>query len=182
MTTVALKNRLSPPLMFAFRFAHRQRDAKRDEDLRDASGERILSPRRSVARVAVTEKLLRDEVRADLEHLMNAIALEETVDLSRYPEVRTSILNYGFPDMVRRTLDEAEIAGVAKQIEQALACFEPRLVRNTIKVVRDDQADPAALQLCFIVQADLACEPVHVPVEFVADVESASGRIAISRL
>jgi type VI secretion system protein ImpF len=182
MATVALKNRMSPPLMFAFRFAHRERDAKRDEDLRDESGERILAPRRSAVQLAVTEKMLRDEVRSDLEQLMNTTALGASVDLSSVPEVRKSILNYGFPDMVRRTLDEAEVAATAKEIETALALYEPRLIKNTIKVQRDETADSAALQLRFIVQADLACNPVQVPVEFVADVESTSGKIAINRL
>jgi type VI secretion system protein ImpF len=36
------KNRLRPPLMFAFREAHRSKDAKVHLDLRDAGGERAF--------------------------------------------------------------------------------------------------------------------------------------------
>ena len=112
MSSVALKNRLGPPLMFAFRYAHRDKDSNRAEDLRDSEGERVIARRRNVALLAITEKMLRDEVKTDLEQLMNTIALELTLDLEDFPFVRKSILNYGFPDLARRTLEEASVAEI----------------------------------------------------------------------
>lgn len=182
MSSAAPKNRLSPPLMFAFRNAHEHKDAKRALDLRDKSGERVIAARRNVGRIAITEALLRKEVARDLEYLMNAIALESTLDLASAPEVRKSILNYGFPDLAHRTIDEFGVIEVAREIEDALARYEPRLVRRTIKVFRDDSVDKASLRLRFKVQADLTCNPVNVPVEFIADVECDSGKVLISRL
>jgi type VI secretion system protein ImpF len=38
------------------------------------------------------------------------------------------------------------------------------------------------LKIRFVVNADLACEPLNVPVEFVAEVELDSGKILINRL
>jgi type VI secretion system protein ImpF len=182
MSGVGLRNRLSPPLMFAFRFTHRQKDARRGVELREIDGESQATARRGRVQIAITEKMLREEVKSDLEHLMNTIALEASEDLASYPEVRKSILNYGIPDMARRTLDEAAIANITREIEDALRRYEPRLVKNSIKVARDESADALALKLRFVVHADLFCEPIHVPVEFVADVESGTGKIAISRL
>ena len=40
------KDRLSPPLMYAFRGAHEARDAKKKLDLRDEAGERVIANRR----------------------------------------------------------------------------------------------------------------------------------------
>jgi type VI secretion system protein ImpF len=178
----APRNRLSAPLMFAFRFANREKDARRNADVRQQDGERLVAARRGVFQVAITEKLLRDEVKLDLEQLMNTIAFEAGDDLSSFPEVRKSILNYGIPDMASRSLDEAAVNNLTREIEAALARYEPRLVKESIKVIRDNTADAVGLKLRFVVHADLFCEPVHVPVEFVADVEGGSGKIAISRL
>jgi type VI secretion system protein ImpF len=167
--------------MFAFRSAHEQKDARRALDLRDQSGERVIAARRISVRLAVTEPVLRKEVKQDLEQLMNTIALESTVDLSTFPEVGKSILNYGIPDIARRTIDEKGVADVAREIEQALARYEPRLVRNTIKVHRDENVDKASLKLRFAVHGDLSCNPINVPVEFVADLDYGTGKITLGR-
>ena len=55
-------------------------------------------------------------------------------------------------------------------------------MRNTVQVTRDHSVDAAELKVRFIVRADLFCEPLNVPIEFVADVEIDSGKIMISRL
>ena len=49
------KDRLSPPLMYAFRSAHAARDANKKIDLRDESGERVIAGRRSASRTPITE-------------------------------------------------------------------------------------------------------------------------------
>ena len=83
MADLVRKDRLSPPLMYAFRSAHEARDAKKKLDLRDESGERVIASRRTAARAAITEPTLRREVARDLDALMNTIALESTQDLRR---------------------------------------------------------------------------------------------------
>jgi type VI secretion system protein ImpF len=60
--------------------------------------------------------------------------------------------------------------------------YESRLIRNTIHVTRDNTVDAADLKVRFIVRADLFCEPVNVPIEFVAEVEVDTGKIMINRL
>ena len=52
------KDRLSPPLMFAFRSAHAARDANKKIDLRDEAGERVIAGRRSAGRAPITEFVL----------------------------------------------------------------------------------------------------------------------------
>ena len=69
MAVTSRKDRLSPPLMHAFRSAHAARDATKKIDLRDESGERIIAGRRSAGRSPITELQLRREVARDLELL-----------------------------------------------------------------------------------------------------------------
>jgi type VI secretion system protein ImpF len=176
------KDRLSPPLMHAFRSAHAARDARTRVDLRDADGERILASRRSMRRGAITEPVLRREVALDLEALMNTIALESSVDLAAFEHVRRSVLNFGLPDIVHRSIDEAGVGDIPGEIRSALMAHEPRLVPGSLAVSRDLTVDAKQLKLRFTVRADLVCDPVNVPVEFLADVELDTGKVVINRL
>jgi type VI secretion system protein ImpF len=182
MAALVRKERLSPPLMYAFRTAHEARDSTKKLDLRDESGERVIANRRTAARVAITEPTLRREVARDLDALLNTIAMESTEDLREFEHVRRSVLNFGFPDIAHRTIDELSLDDVKYEIANVLTSYEPRLVRDTVQVTRDHSVDAADLKVRFVVRADLFCEPLNVPVEFVADVEIDTGKIMITRL
>lgn len=182
MVGVKKKDRLSPPLMYAFRSAHEARDAKAKLDLRDEAGERIIAGRRMAARTAINEPTLRAEVARDLDALMNTIALESSEDLELFEHARRSILNFGLPDITHRTIDELGVEDVTGEIKAALIRHEPRLIPASIRISKDAEINEAELKLRFVVRADLVCEPLNVPVEFVADLELDSGNITVGRL
>jgi type VI secretion system protein ImpF len=175
-------DRLAPPLMYAFRAAHDKRDAKQRLDLRDEAGERVIAPRRITTRSPISESGLRREVMTDLLGLLNTTNLDAAEDLSALPAVRSSILNFGFPDLSRRMIDENSLSEISREIEIALIDYEPRLARNSIHARRDMATSVEELKLRFLVRADLRAQPVNVPVEFVAEVELDSGKIKIDRL
>lgn len=175
-------DRLAPPLMYAFRAAHEKRDAKQRLDLRDEAGERVIATRRVTTRAPISESGLRREVTSDLLDLFNTTNLGAAIDLSEAPEVRSSILNFGFPDLTWRSIDENSLVDIAHEIESALADFEPRLARESIKARRDMGVSADELKLRFLVKADLRAQPVSVPVEFIAEVEFESGKIKVDRL
>jgi type VI secretion system protein ImpF len=181
MAGVNSKTRLSPPLMHAFRAAHAARDARKPVELRNEQGDRVIAGRRLRPRQVITEPMLRQEVGRDLDNLLNSVALESTLDLTDAPHVRKSILNYGIPDIADRTIDEARVDHIPEEIREALINFEPRLAAASVRVTRDTSIDAVELKVRFIVRADLTCDPVHVPVEFVAEVIDA-GKIVVNRL
>jgi type VI secretion system protein ImpF len=181
MTDVNSKMRLSPPLMQVFRSAHEAKDAKKKIDVLNESGERIIAGRRLRARHVVTEPVLRREVWRDLDAVLNTVALESTIDLVETPYVRKSILNFGIPDVAHRTIDEAAVTNIPDEIKEAILNYEPRLAAGSVQIERDMSVDPAELKVRFIVRADLTCDPVHVPVEFVADIID-TGKIVVRRL
>jgi type VI secretion system protein ImpF len=182
MSSSTKKDRLSPPLMLAFRTANAARDAKTKIDLRNEHGERLIAGRKVSGRTPISESVLRREVARDLEALMNTVALESTEDLAGFDRVQRSILNYGFPDIAHRSIDEISVDDLGEEIRSVLMTFEPRLDRGSISAARDMSARAEELKLRFLVQADLRCEPLNVPVEFVADVDLDSGGIQINRL
>src|SRR3954469_1960407 len=121
------QSRLSPPLMHVFRAAHEAKDAKRIIDQRNETGERVIAGRRLRARQVITESMLRREVSRDLDALLNTVALDATVDMDDAPHVRKSILNYGLPDLSKRTIDESGVDDIPDEIRTAIISFEPRL-------------------------------------------------------
>ena len=146
------------------------------------SGDRVIASRRLKARAPIPETELRKAVNTELVALFNTTNLESIEDLSTAPEVRKSIVNYGFPSLTHRTIDENETSGIAREIETALRDFEPRLLAGSIKARRDDTVSPDELRVRFLVSAALKTQPVEVPVQFIAEVELDSGKIKLDRL
>lgn len=175
------RTRLSPPLMHVFRAAHAAKDAKKRVDIRNEAGERVIAQRRMRVRQVITEPVLRQEVARDLDALLNTIAMESTVDMSAEPYVRKSILNFGLPDVTHRTIDETGVDEIPEEIRMAIVNFEPRLVAASLRIERDTSVDITELKVRFIVRAELSCDPVHVPVEFVADIVE-GGKVVVNRL
>jgi type VI secretion system protein ImpF len=173
--------RLSTPLMHVFRAAHEAKDAKRIIDQRNEAGERIIASRRLRARQVITENMLRREVSRDLDALLNTVALDATVDMEHAPHVRRSILNYGLSDIAAYTIDEAAVDGIPNEIRTAIANYEPRIALDSLRVARDTEVDPVELKVRFVISGELVCHPVHVPVEFVADIVD-GGKIIVNRL
>lgn len=175
------KSRLSPPLMHVFRTAHEAKDAKLIIDQRNEAGERVMASRRLGARQVITESMLRREVSRDLDALLNTVALEATVDMDTAPHVRKSILNFGLPDIAIRTIDENGLDEIPGEIRTAIVNYEPRIAPDTLRIERDKELDPVELKIRFVIRGELVCHPVHVPVEFVADIVEA-GKIVVNRL
>ncbi len=167
--------------MHVFRTAHEAKDAKRTVDQRNEAGERIIASRRLRARQVITEAMLRREVSRDLDSLLNTIALDATVDMEHAPLVRRSVLNFGLPDIANRTIDENRVDNIPDEIRSAIAVYEPRIDPDTLRISRDTDLDPVELKIRFVIRAELICHPVHVPVEFIADIVE-SGKIVINRL
>ena len=98
-------------------------------------------------------------------------------DLSSVPEVRKSILNFGFPDLTRRTIDEnrSELASREKSRRRcATSSRGSRPSRSRRGATTRVAAD--TLSVRFLVSAELRAQPVNVQAEFVAEVEVELGQ------
>ncbi|MBV9287288.1 MAG: type VI secretion system baseplate subunit TssE [Hyphomicrobiales bacterium] len=175
------RDRVAAPLMRAFRAAHAARDATAAVDIRDG-GERVIASRRVTARAPISEGELRRLVHGDLVDLLNTTNLGSAEDLTEAPEVRKSVLNFGMPDLARRTLLDNANAEIGQEIENALMNFEPRLVRKSIKARRDEAVAEEELRLRFLVSAELRLHPANAQMNFVAEVELDSGKIRLDRV
>jgi type VI secretion system protein ImpF len=184
-TDVRLGARLPPPLMHVFRSAHcaRKEEARAEARRRslgvagDAALERKIRPQRS----PITERELKVEVERDVDALMNHVSLDSTIDLEEFPHVQKSILNFGFPDVVHRSLDELQAFDLDREIVSVLEQYELRFVTGTVRVARDASIEPGTLELRYVVDAHLLCRPLNIPIEFVAKFDVATGKLDLVR-
>ncbi len=88
----------------------------------------------STSQQSMSQKAFKDAVIRDLGWLLNSVALDVCVDMDDYPEARRSVINYGLPDLAGHTSSTIDVRSVEKSIKQAIHQFEPRIIRNTLKV------------------------------------------------
>jgi type VI secretion system protein ImpF len=123
MPELTSRERLQPSLL------DRLRDDERDK--RDESREqRVISPRK-----------LKEYVIRDLAWLLNACDLDSVVDLTPYPEVERSVLNFGLPDLAGRNVSGLDVIDLERALRKAILAFEPRILRRSlvIRAAVDDQ-------------------------------------------
>jgi type VI secretion system protein ImpF len=109
-------------------------------------------------RGALNMRRLRDSVFRDLRWLLNSMSLDTTEELSRYPEVEKSVLNYGMPALAGRTMSGIDPKGTAERIELAIRTFEPRL--SKVRVTPEKRATGShEFALEFQIEADLWGQP-----------------------
>lgn len=176
------KDRLSPPLMYVFRSTDKAAAKSAGFPSRRQATNGTPQSTTSVKpqRVAITEQALQNEVVEDMSALLSHVSFDSSINISDFDLVQKSVLNYGFPDFANRSIDELERADLDGDIVQILKLFEPRLVGSTLRVTRDASIDKSQLQIRYFVRSDLMCRPLNIPVEFIADVDVASGKIHIS--
>lgn len=70
----------------------------------------------------------------DLRWLLNAKCHLPSEGLGEYPQVERSVFNFGMPDPSGRSLREMDLAEIEQQIREAIECFEPRILPETLEV------------------------------------------------
>ena len=103
---------------------------------------------------------LREGVRRDLGALFNATALETVVDLSDYPNVQRSTLNFGMPDLSCKTASGVDLEELERSLGRAIHDFEPRLLEDTVKVVSDASDGRSHNLMIATIEAELWSQPL----------------------
>jgi type VI secretion system protein ImpF len=127
----------------------------------------------------VSMRRLREYVCRDLAALLNAMSLESSDDLTRYPEVQSSVLNFGMPSLAGTAVVSVDPLQTAALIEQAINRFEPRLrkVRVTPEAARD-RADGHALS--FKIDAELWGQPAAQHLILRTRIDTDSGNVSVT--
>lgn len=126
-----------------------------------------------------TMRRLRDAVFRDITWLLNSMSLDSTEDLSRYPEVERSVLNYGMPTLAGRQMSSIDPKTTAERIARAIAAFEPRLSKVRVSPERRTYGEEN-FAVAFQVEADLWGQPVSQHMVLRTSIDLNSGEIRVS--
>lgn len=170
-----------PPIMYAFRSAHKEKDATKALDIRSAADERVIAGRRSTPRNSVNESALKQELADDLSALLNTINLAAAENLDGLDEVKHSILNYGIDELTAISTGSKQSEGIAPRLVEVLQDYEVRLVAGTVKIVADLVTDEVNSRVSLHVSGEMFATPSDVAVEFIADVEPYSGKVKVKQ-
>lgn len=125
-------------------------------------------------------RLLKTSLCRDLQNLLNASRMLAVIP-ERYPALKTSLLNYGLPDLQSMEVREDHDLGyLCRLIEESIQAFEPRLQGVRVRPVIDaDDKKPIDRRVRFEIEAVLVVEPLREPVLFSSSLDVASGEFAV---
>ena len=86
----------------------------------------------------LSKRQLRDDVKDNLHWLMNATRLAASTDLSNWPEVESSVLNFGLPAFSGETASSLNVLDLETAIRDAIIRFEPRILPASLEVTADE--------------------------------------------
>ncbi|MCL4209622.1 MAG: type VI secretion system baseplate subunit TssE [Phycisphaeraceae bacterium] len=135
----------------------------------ESRDKRVLSMRR-----------LREVVLRDLEWLLNTSNWDGQGVLDDYPQVQSSVLNFGLRDMTGGTASGLDVADVEKRVREAILRFEPRILPPSLRVkaiISEDHGAPNVLSL--EITGDLWAEPVPENLYLQTRVDLESGSILL---
>jgi type VI secretion system protein ImpF len=124
------------------------------------------------------ETALRATVRRELAWLLNTTNLESSVDLAHYPQVRTSVLNYGVSDLAGKSLSSRAILRRAREIRDAVQAFEPRIDPVSLNVELSGKVEREN-SLTFLIEADVRSALRAIPIKLRTDVEADSSAVTV---
>lgn len=130
---------------------------------------------------SVSMRKLREYVCRDLAALLNCGSLDISLDLTPFPQVRRSVLNFGMPSLAGRSARSVDPQRVAASIESVITTFEPRLSR--VRVTPEMGEDGVETHvLAFRIEAELWGQPMpqHLVLRTSIDVDSGNVSIADS--
>jgi type VI secretion system protein ImpF len=165
MAELTPKERLQPSLL------DRLTDDEPD-NRRESADKRVLSPYR-----------LRESVRRDLTWLFNTTSLTAMQDLSDYPEVERSTVNFGIADLTGHTASSVDETALARLLRRAIAEYEPRLLPDTVKVqaiVDPERHGPNTLR--FQIEAELWSQPLPLRLYLQTDLDLEDGEARVTEV
>ena len=125
-------------------------------------------------------RVLKASLCRDLQNLLNAHRLLATIP-EAYAELKTSLLNYGLPDLQSMEVREDHDLGLlCRLIEESIQVFEPRLQGVRVRPVIDAEGRKQIdRRVRFEIEAVLVVEPLREPVLFSSLLDVSSGEFAV---
>jgi type VI secretion system protein ImpF len=135
----------------------------------------------SISQQSLSQSQFKDAVIRDLGWLLNSVALDVCEDLDKYDEVQRSVLNYGLPDLSGHTTSTVDVRSMEKSIRMAIQQFEPRIIRNSLKVkVHSSHDEMSHNSMVFEISGAVFGQPSPFQVVLKSDFDLESGEFQLT--
>ncbi len=128
---------------------------------------------------SVSMRRLREYVCRDLAALLNSASLDAVVDLSAWPYVQGSVLNFGMPSLAGRSARSADPQQIAATIEAAVRRFEPRLSAVRVTAEMGEEGNETHV-LAFRIEAQLWGQPMPQQLVLRTSIDVDSGDVSLA--
>ena len=128
----------------------------------------------------ISQRQLRRAVVRDLEWLLNTGHYSSVGDLTDYPWVARSVLNYGVPDLTGSTVSSVDLSALESELRAAIVNFEPRINRNNIEVTGNISQDTAYHNaVIFEISAEVWGDPAPVYPMLKTTMDLETGQVSV---
>jgi type VI secretion system protein ImpF len=128
----------------------------------------------------LTLERLRAVVKRDLAWLLNTGNLASIQDLTEYPEVERSVINYGMRDLTGSSLSGVDVAEIEQMVKQAIIDFEPRILPDSVRVrATVDRNRMSQNAVNFVIEGELWAYPAPVDIVLQSEVDLESGLVNV---
>lgn len=124
------------------------------------------------------EQALKATVRRDMAWLLNTTNFGALVDLDPYPNIETSVLNYGVPDLAGKAISHRVIIQRARDIRAAIRAFEPRIDEKTL-VVEPSQSSERENAVTYVIEGDVTSAVNAMPIKLRTDIEADTAAVVV---
>ena len=124
---------------------------------------------------------LRQSVLRDVGWLLNTVHLEASQDLTDFPHVVNSTVNYGIPDLAGSSAVGRDTLTLERAVRQAVINFEPRILPDTLKVtVRIEPEQMSRHAMSFIIEGQLWAQPVPLSLYLKTELDLETGSVTVA--
>ncbi len=142
----------------------------RPTELQESRETRIISLQR-----------LRECVLRDLAWLLNTESFESAQDLSGFPAVSQSVVNYGIPALAGITASGLDLKKLERAVQAAISYFEPRLLRDKLEVKAVYSTELMSRKtLQFEINGELWAQPVPLRLYLRTELDLETGKVTIA--
>ncbi len=123
---------------------------------------------------------IRRSVLRDLEWLFNTSSRSDLDELKDYPQVISSVLNYGMPDLTGLTSSSVNVVELERTVQAVIKRYEPRILPGTIGV--DAVSNPEELgtnAVSFEIRGMLWAQPLPERLYVKTDVDLETGMCTV---
>lgn len=144
--------------------------------LTDPAPDRLNEDRKS--RV-IDVRRLREIVQRDLTWLLNTQNLDSEIDAEIYPNIATSVLNFGIREFAGEMSTRERALMIRKVIHDVILRYEPRIRPSSLKVDFEGNSDARSTVISFNIRAEMWAKPLPLELYLRSHVNVTTGELAL---